>query len=111
MLGGMRGGLGREEGCDNPLPRTPISERKGKVPDVNLKRFAHSAEPNYLKLFLRSYCRAALLACMLKKLKNCSKVDPKLSPEGPKMTRKLSQNEEKKESGSQNYPREVPGEI
>ena len=77
----------------------------------NLKRFAHSAEPNYLKLFLRSYCRAALLACMLKKLKNCSKVDPKLSPEGPKMTRKLSQNEEKKESGSQNYPREVPGEI
>ena len=78
---------------------------------TDLKRFAHSAEPNYLKLFLRSYCRAALLACMLKKLKNCSKVDPKLSPEGPKMTRKLSQNEEKKESGFQNYPREVPGEI
>ena len=78
---------------------------------VDLKRFAHSAEPNYLKLFLRSYCGAALLACMLKKLKNCSKVDPKLSPKGPKMTRHLSQNEEKKESGSQNYPREVPGEI
>ena len=41
-------------------------------PKNYLKRFAHSAEPNYLKLFLRSYCRAALLACMLKKLKNCS---------------------------------------
>ena len=82
--------------------------RKGAA---DLKRFAHSAEPNCLKLFLRSYCRAALLACMLKKLKNCSKVDPQLSPEGPKMTRKLSQNEEKKESGSQNDPREVPGEI
>ena len=106
----MRGGLGRVRvGTTRNPKNTHLGT--GKVPDVNLKRFAHSAEPNYLKLFLRSYCRAALLACMLKKLKNCSKVDPKLSPEGPKMTRKLSQNEEKKESGSQNYPREVPGEI
>ena len=101
------------------IPKNPkfskiIFKKFSKIPGINIinsKRFAHSAEPNYLKLFLLSYCRAALLACMLKKLKNCSKVDPKLSPEGPKMTRKLSQNEEKKESGFQNYPREVPGEI
>ena len=92
------------------------------------KRFAHSPEPNclvvgmlgswvalwfssFLVAVLLSCCLAAALACLLKKLKNCSNEDPKLSPEGPKMTRKLSQNEEKKESGFQNYPREVPGEI
>ena len=63
------------------------------------KRFAHSAEPNRLLVgllgswvavffscflaVLLSCCLAASLACLLKKLKNCAKLQPKSSPEGP----------------------------
>ena len=35
---------GKGKGWDNPPPRTPISERKGRVPDVNCLRFASPAE-------------------------------------------------------------------
>ena len=92
------------------------------------KRFAHSAEPNrlvvgmlgswlavwfsaFLVAVLLSCCLAASLACLLKKLKNCSKVDPKSSPEGPKLKLKLGRNHKKEQSGTQNDPRAAPGEI
>ena len=95
---------------------------------ANFKRFAHSAEPNHLvvgmlgswvAVWFSSFlvavllsCRLATsLACLLKKVKNCSKVDPKSSPEGPKMKVKLSRNHKKEQSGAQNDPREAPGEI
>ena len=95
---------------------------------ANFKLFAHSAEPDrlvvgmlgswvavwfysFLVAVLLSCCLAASLACLWKKLENSSKVDPKSSPEVPKMKLKLIRNHKKEQSGAQNDLREAPGEI